>query len=57
MLSIGAEWKAPISKYIGTIRSAVTRISRGRAEHIRLAATKNTRKQRHDCEGRRGHEA
>jgi hypothetical protein len=30
---------------------------RGRAEHILRATTKSARKQRHDCEGRRGREA
>ena len=33
------------------------RILRGRAEHVRRAATENSRKQRHDGKGRRGREA
>ena len=54
--SQGAEWKALISKYIGTIPLSGD-ASCARAEHIQRAAAKDTRKQRHDCEGRRGREA
>ena len=53
--SQGAEWKALISKYIGTIPLSGDALA---AEHnaIRRSATKNRRQQRHDREGRRGRE-
>ena len=53
--SQGAEWKALIGIYIGTILvSGDPRL--GRAEHIHRAPAENTCHQRHDCEGRRSRE-